>query len=216
MRRRYLCWMLGFCLWMGFSGAWAKQVTVLVLGDSISAAYGLSTDAGWVSLLKQRLAQTAPCWQVINASISGETTSGGLVRLPALMQQHHPQIVLIELGGNDGLQGLSPTLIKQNLVTLLTQSQTEVKQSFLLGIPVLPNYGHDYHQALLSAFRQAAAQTHAIYLTDILSGLRPPPSDDFQADGIHPSVTAQTQILANIWPQLAPWLTCESMSSHGS
>jgi len=157
--------------------SYGAEKKLLVLGDSISAGYGLSQGQGWVTLLKKRLVQQGYDYQVVNASISGETTQGGLTRLPKLLRQHQPDLVLIELGGNDGLRGLPLTLMRQNLSRMIDLSQKAGTQPLLLGIQ-LP----------------FILEKIALY------------PELMQADGIHPKAQAQPQLLNNIWPSLNPLL----------
>ncbi|WIX33782.1 arylesterase [Salinicola sp. JS01] len=179
----------------------AQAHTLLVMGDSLSAAYGIDPQAGWVSLLERKLGKGYP---VINASISGETTSGGAARLPELLKQHHPDIVLLELGGNDGLRGLSPQQMKVNLAKMVERSRAEGARVLLLGIEVPPNYGPAYTNAFRNVFTQLADE-HDLPLVPFL--LEDVDLDSMlQADGIHPTAEAQPIILANVWAKLEPML----------
>lgn len=179
----------------------AQAHTLLVMGDSLSAAYGIDPQAGWVSLLEHKLGKGYP---VINASISGETTSGGAARLPELLKQHHPDIVLLELGGNDGLRGLSPQQMKVNLAKMVERSRAEGARVLLLGIEVPPNYGPAYTNAFRNVFTQLADE-HDLPLVPFL--LENVDLDSMlQADGIHPTAEAQPIILANVWAKLEPML----------
>lgn len=178
--------------------------TVLVMGDSLSAAYGIDSDAGWVDLLRQRLNGESTDWHVINASISGETTDGGLRRLPALLTKHQPEIVIIALGANDGLRGFQPPAIKQRLAEMIALSQANAKV-LLLGIEIPPNYGAAYTSAFRNIYSSLATEYNTallpFMLDDIYDG-----DGMMQADGLHPTAQAQPKILDNIWPKLSPLL----------
>ncbi|MDG9924176.1 MULTISPECIES: arylesterase [unclassified Pseudomonas] len=198
-------------LWM--SGAltlmlWAQGTlagTVLVVGDSISAALGLDTRQGWVSLLQNRLHEGGFAHQVVNASISGDTSSGGLARLPALLSQHQPQLVIIELGGNDGLRGQPPAQLQQNLARMVDASTAAGAKVLLLGMRLPPNYGQRYTQAFAQVFSDVAVDKQVPLVPFLLEGVGGVPGM-MQADGIHPAVAAQPQMLENVWPTLEPLL----------
>lgn len=179
-----------------------ERKTLLIVGDSLSAAYGIDSDAAWVELLRQRLEQEAPdSWQVTNASISGETTDGGLRRLPTLLETHNPAIVVIELGGNDGLRGFPPDVIRNNLAQLITLSQQRGAQVLLAGIEIPPNYGPRYTALFTDIYSSLAAEYNVAFLPFLLADIY----DDelmMQADGIHPTAQAQPLLLDNIWPEL--------------
>jgi len=182
-----------------------KAPVLLVLGDSLSAAYGLDREAGWVSLLEARLGELSPEVRVVNASVSGETTAGGLSRLPALLDSHQPALVIIELGANDGLRGFEPALIRDRLAALIQAARAEGAEVLLLGVPLPPNYGAVYTQGFQAVFQELAA-THGVALVpDILAGIAEN-RQLMQADGLHPSAEAQPRLLANLWPRLAPLL----------
>jgi len=198
-------------LWM--SGAltlmlWAQGAlagTVLVVGDSISAALGLDTRQGWVSLLQNRLQEGGFAHQVVNASISGDTSSGGLARLPALLSQHRPQLVIIELGGNDGLRGQPPAQLQQNLARMVDSATASGAKVLLLGMRLPPNYGQRYTQAFAQVFSDVAADKQVPLVPFLLEGVGGVPGM-MQADGIHPAVAAQPRLLENVWPTLEPLL----------
>lgn len=188
-------------------------VRVLVLGDSISAAYGIDIEQGWVTLLQQRAQQQ--CGQnsvnqvlVNNASVSGETTAGGLARLPALLDgsaQPAPDIVVIELGGNDGLRGLSPIAMRQNLLSMVQQSLAAEAEVVLLGMLIPPNYGEAYVQLFTTAFEHVANETGVAFMPFFLEDVGG--NDDLmQADGIHPAANAQPILLDNAWPLVGPMI----------
>lgn len=182
----------------------AKPATLLVLGDSISAEYGLPRGSGWVALLTQRLQQQGKSVQVVNASISGDTTSGGRSRLPTLLAQHQPGIVLIELGGNDALRGLSLKATRDNLLAMVQAAQQAGARVLLLGMQVPPNYGADYAQGFADLFASVARQRKAGLVPFLLKGIadQADPTRLFQSDRIHPSVQAQPRMLDNVWPEL--------------
>lgn len=178
--------------------------TVLVMGDSLSAAYGIDSDAGWVNLLRQRLNSEATEWQLINASISGETTDGGLRRLPDLLSKHQPEVVIIALGGNDGLRGFQPSAVKQRLADMIELSQVEA-DVLLLGIEIPPNYGTAYTNAFRDIYSSLAAEYDTALLPFMLNNVYDG-NGMMQADGLHPTAQAQPKILENIWPALSPLL----------
>lgn len=185
--------------------AWSSEErTLLVVGDSLSAAYGIESSAGWVSLLEKRLSQTDANWQVKNASISGETTGSALDRLPELLTRHQPDLIIIELGGNDGLRGFSPKRIHENLAAMIEQSQPEA-DVLLVGMEIPPNYGKAY----TTAFRKIFVNLAEDYDTALVPFLLADVYDQngmMQADGIHPEAEAQSQMLNNVWPELKPLL----------
>jgi len=189
-----LCWVQG-----------ALGGTVLVVGDSISAAFGLETSQGWVHMLQQRLDSEAPEYQVVNASISGDTTVGGRSRLPTLLDEHAPAIVILELGGNDGLRGQSPVQLKQNLAAMVEQSQEVGARVVLLGMRMPPNLGQRYTTAFAKAFDSLAAEQELPYVPFFLEGVGGV-AQMMQADGIHPTAAAQQRLLDNLWPVLEPLL----------
>lgn len=179
-----------------------------MLGDSLSAEYGLARGSGWVALLEQRLAREKLAWQVINASISGDTTSGGRSRLPALLQQHRPQVVIIELGGNDALRGLPLSMTQANLAEMAKLAKAAGARVLVAGISVPPNYGRSYSEALLALFGTVAKAEGAALVPFLLSGVADAPNADalFQPDRIHPKAEAQSRMLDNVWPVLRPLL----------
>lgn len=189
------------CL-MAIGSVQASQNIMLILGDSLSAAYGVQTEQSWVALLRNRLAkQGLDHWQVVNASISGETTDGGVRRLPELLRRHSPEVVIIELGGNDGLRGFPPTVIEQNLEQLIRLSRDAGAKPLLVGIQIPPNYGPRYTE-LFADIYPTLAERHDIALVPFfLAGIY---NQDgmMQRDGIHPSAEAQPRLLDNVWPPL--------------
>lgn len=176
--------------------------TLLVMGDSLSAAYGIEQDEGWVTLLQERLGERA---QVVNASISGETTSGGRQRLADLLDQHSPDIVVLELGGNDGLRGLAPQQMQANLATMIEQSQAIDAEVLLLGIDIPPNYGQAYRDAFTGVYHQLADEFDVTLVPFLLESVALD-AELMQDDGIHPTAAAQPTILDNVWPALEPLL----------
>ena len=180
--------------------------TVLVLGDSLSAEYGLVRGKGWVPLLQGRLATENINAEIVNASISGETTSGGRTRLAALLKQHQPDIVVIELGGNDGLRGLSLQATEDNLRAIIAASQKIKATALLVGMKIPPNYGRDYTQKFSGLYPKLAKETKSPVVPFLLEGMLDKPQL-FQADRIHPTAEAQPILLDNVWPHLKPLLT---------
>ena len=178
---------------------------LLVLGDSISAGYGLEPQQGWVSLLQQRLAEHGSDLVVINASISGDTTNGGLSRLPRLLEQYRPEILVLELGANDGLRGTSLALIETNLQRLIKMGQQAGAQVLLLGMRIPPNYGRRYSEGFYQLFSRAANATDSAYLPFLLEGVGGV-AQLMQADGLHPNQQAQQRLLENGWSALQPLL----------
>jgi acyl-CoA thioesterase-1 len=179
--------------------------TVLVVGDSLSAEYGIARGTGWVPLLGRRLAEKYPAYQVVNASISGDTTSGGITRLPGLLEQHHPAIVVLELGSNDALRGLSLAMTEQNLATMAQRASSAGAAVVIVGMQIPPNYGRDYTQRFMQLFPKVAAETHARLVPFLMEGIATD-RDLFQADGMHPNENGQPHLLDNVWPVLQPML----------
>jgi len=179
-----------------------------VVGDSLSAEYGLARGAGWVALLEQRLAREKLAWQVVNASISGDTTSGGRARLGALLKAHQPRVVVIELGGNDALRGLPLTMTQDNLTAMTRQAQAAGARVLIAGMAVPPNYGRAYGEQFLQLFATVAKAEKAALVPFFLAGVADGPNADdmFQPDRIHPKAEAHPVMLANVWPVLRPLL----------
>lgn len=177
---------------------------ILVVGDSLSAEYGLKRGTGWVALLERRLAGENIVARVVNASISGETTSGGRTRLPALLTQHKPTHVVIELGGNDALRGLPLNGTEDNLAQMTQAAQKAGARVLLVGMQVPPNYGSDYTKRFSGLFGKLARQYKAALVPFLLQGVADAPDARalFQADGIHPRAEAQGKMLDNVWPEL--------------
>lgn len=178
---------------------------MLVLGDSLSAEHGLARGTGWVALLQNRLHEEKIDAVVINASISGETTSGGKVRLPALLEQHHPSVVVLELGANDGLRGLSLAANEANQRAIITASKQTRAKVLLLAMRLPPNYGGDYAQQFFALYAKLAKETRSALVPFFLEGIADQPQL-FQPDRLHPTAEAQSIVLENIWPHLKPLL----------
>jgi acyl-CoA thioesterase-1 len=178
---------------------------MLVVGDSLSAEYGLPRGSGWVNLLSQRLAVSHPQWKVMNASISGETTAGGRSRIESLLKTHRPALLVIELGGNDALRGLPLASTQENLLFMAQQAKLQGARVLLLGMKVPPNYGADYNEQFAKAFAQVAKQTQSRLLPFFLEPLTAQ-GDWFQSDRIHPNEKAQSLMLQHTWPLLEKML----------
>ena len=185
-----------------------KPGPVLVLGDSLSAEYGLTRGKGWVQLLQQRMDDEKIPRKVLNASISGETTSGGRSRLPSLLTQHQPALVVLELGGNDALRGLALQSTQSNLQAMVKASKDSGAQVLLVGMQVPPNYGTAYTEQFASMFEKIASEQKLPLVPFLLSGFgdAPDAAQWFQSDRIHPNAKAQPLMLNNVWPKLKPLL----------
>lgn len=179
--------------------------TVLVVGDSLSAEYGIKRGTGWVPLLSARISEQYPKFQVVNASISGDTTSGGVARLPALLRQHAPAVVVLELGANDALRGLPLNMTEQNLRTMAQAARKADADVLIVGMQIPPNYGRDYAQRFAAVFSKVAKDEKARLVPFLMEGIATNRAM-FQADGIHPNEDAQPQLLDNVWPALRPLL----------
>ena len=188
---------------------------LLVVGDSISAAYGLPVEAGWVALLQQYFEQREFSVAVINASISGDTTQGGLSRLPDLLRSHTPAIVILELGANDGLRGFPPQLISDNLQQMIQQSKQGGARVLLLGMRIPPNYGAKYTSMFYNNYQQLAEQEQIALVPFLLEGVAAEPGM-MQADGLHPTAAAQDTLLQNVLPALLPLLDGEQVQQSRS
>ena len=183
----------------------ANGPNLLVLGDSLSAAFGIEQQQGWVALLQNRLDQKNHDYKVINASISGETTSGGLSRLPALLQRFKPSIVILALGANDGLRGLSIKQMQTNRTSIIEQSKNEAATVLLIGIQPPPNYGPAYTQQFQDTYNQLASSQNVPLVPSLVNGIGENKTM-FQQDGLHPTAKAQPTLLNNLWPSLKPLL----------
>ncbi|MFM9914982.1 MAG: arylesterase [Rhizobacter sp.] len=177
--------------------------TVLVVGDSLSAEYGLKRGSGWVALLEQRLFSEQVSARVINASVSGDTTSGGLSRLPTLLTQHRPTLVILELGGNDGLRGLPLADTRRNLGQMAQAVKAAGARVLVVGVQIPPNYGRRYNDELAELF-VTVARTEGTALVPFL--MKDVPDEQYQADRIHPMEVGHPTMLANVWPALKPLL----------
>jgi acyl-CoA thioesterase I len=184
------------------ANAYSAPKTVLVLGDSLSAEYGLTRGSGWVALLDKKLKAEKIDATVVNASISGETTSGGRARLPALLAQHKPDIVVIELGANDGLRGQPVAATEDNLRSMIELASKNKARVLLVGMRMPPNYGREYTERFFGMYKALATRYKAPLVPFMLEGVADKPKL-FQADRLHPSAEAHPVILANIWPAFA-------------
>jgi acyl-CoA thioesterase I len=197
--------LLFLCLVLVGLGARADAPTVLVLGDSLSAAHGMRVEQGWVSLLQERLTASGYGYRVVNASASGETTGGALARLPRALARHEPAVVIIELGGNDGLRGLPVADVRSNLDALVRLSRKSGAAVLLIGMRIPPNYGPTYTKSFHDLYAEVAASKHVALVPFFLDGIA---LDDalMQEDGIHPNAAAQPKLLDQVWPRLKPLL----------
>lgn len=182
--------------------------TVLVVGDSLSAAYGIDKQRGWVALLQQRLQQESPAYQVVNASISGDTTRGGLSRLPAALKRESPAVMILALGANDGLRGFPPERTRENLRRMIHQARDAGASVLLLGIKLPANYGSVFGEKFHRIYLDLAAEEQVQLVPFFLEGVAET-RELMQADGVHPGVEAQPRILENVWAGLDPLLDDE-------
>jgi len=193
-------------LWVAALPAYAETPALLVFGDSISAGYGLArVDRGWVALLQAKLKSEGYGDEVVNASVSGETTAGGLARLPRALSLHHPAVVLLELGGNDGLRALPIEQMRANLARMIDLAKNAGAKVLLLGMRIPPNYGPQYTEQFSAVYADLARDKHVPLVPFLLSDVALHP-DLMQADGVHPVEAAQPLLLATVWPTLAPLL----------
>lgn len=193
-------WLRLLCAaWLLIVFGMAQAQTLLVVGDSISAAYGIEIEQGWVAQLQQRLNERELSYQVVNASISGDTSAGGRTRLPALLEQHQPDLVVIELGGNDGLRGLSLVSLKDNLSAMVELARQQGSRVIVLGMRIPPNYGPRYTEGFYQVYQQLAQEQNVPVLGFFLEGIGGVPGM-VQNDGIHPTAAAQPLLLDNAWP----------------
>jgi acyl-CoA thioesterase I len=203
---RALKTLLLFCMLLASGApAMAAERSILILGDSISAAYGISPARGWVALLGERVKRERLDYIVANASISGDTTAGGAARLPRALEQHQPAVVVLELGGNDGLRGLPVAEMKRNLSAMIEQSRKSGARVLLVGIQIPPNYGPDYTEKFDAAFAELAKQ-HKIAMVPSLMEDFGDKADFFLPDRIHPTEAAQPLMLERVWKALRPLL----------
>lgn len=184
----------------------ASQNTLLIVGDSLSAAYGVPSETAWVQLLRNRLQSNGlKDWAVVNASISGETTDGGARRLPELLEENDPEVVVIELGGNDGLRGFPPNVIESNLASMIEKVQGSGARAVLVGMQIPPNYGQRYTEMFANIYPKLSDRYDTDLVPFFLDGIY---NEDnlMQADGIHPTEEAQGRLLDNVWPVIRPIL----------
>jgi acyl-CoA thioesterase-1 len=177
------------------------EKNILVFGDSLSAGYGIARDASWVNLLQQELRRSHPQFGVVNASISGETAAGGLRRIAKALQEHHPAVVIVELGANDGLRGNSLAAMRGNLSAIIGQAQRAKAKVLLVGMRLPPNYGKAYVDEFQNTFAQLAKKHRVALLPFLLDGVS---AEQFQADNLHPDSDAQTRIMGNVLQALRP------------
>lgn len=195
-------------LWLSVASVHAEsqsQDTVLVLGDSISAAYGLSIEEGWVAQLQDTLDENEIALKVINASVTGDTTANGLGRLKSLLNEYKPRMLIIELGGNDGLRGLSVKNLKANLISMAELANDFGAIPVVVSVQLPGNYGKAYNKLFANAFTTAAEETNAALVPSLFAGMDAS-AEWFQTDGIHPSASAQPLMLANVWKVIEPLL----------
>jgi acyl-CoA thioesterase-1 len=185
--------------------AHAATKSILVLGDSLSAAYGLAAERGWVALLGERLARERPDYRVVNSSVSGETSAGGRARIAGELARHRPAVVIVELGANDGLRGLPPAQMTDNLAAIVVAARKSGARVLLVGMKLPPNYGPDYTERFEAVFDELHKRYRTAWLPFLLEGFAER-QDLFQADNIHPAAPAQPLILQNVWPRLRPLL----------
>jgi acyl-CoA thioesterase I len=192
-------------VFIALQNAVASARTILVFGDSLSAAYGIRPEEGWVALLAQRLQSQEYGYQIVNASVSGETSGGGLERLPRAMQQHHPALVILELGANDALRGMPLATTQGNLAAMVRLSQSAGASVLLLGLRIPPNYGLRYTEQFAGMFPALAKQYHLPLVPFLLENVALDPQR-MQADGLHPNARGQLPILDTVWTYLKPLL----------
>jgi acyl-CoA thioesterase-1 len=200
---------LVFLLWCALASLHAAHAasppTILVFGDSISAAYGISVEDGWVALLQKKLTSQGYGYRVVNASVSGETTGGGAARLPRALELHRPAIVILELGGNDGLRGLPVEEVRANLDSMIRKSRAAGARVLIVGMRMPPNYGPAYSQKFQALYADLAQHYRAPFVPFLLQKVALN-GDLMQTDGIHPTARAQPALLDTIWPALEPLL----------
>ena len=192
-------------LLFGWLGAAQAASTILVFGDSLSAAYGMPRESGWVALLAQRLRSEAPAYRVVNASVSGETSAGGLTRLPALLDAHEPGLVVLALGANDGLRGLSLAQTARNLESMVALAEKHGGKVLLVGMRLPPNYGASYTGKFQALFSDVAKKRKVRLIPFLLDGIETR-AENFQSDGLHPTAQAQPVLLNTVWRELGPML----------
>jgi acyl-CoA thioesterase I len=196
-------------------GARSAPRSIVVLGDSLSAAYGIAQARGWVALLAERLQREHPDYSVVNASISGDTSAGGAARVAKTLAQHKPSILVLELGANDGLRGLPVAQMKQNLASMIEQAQKAGARVVLVGMKLPPNYGPDYTRAFEATYGELARQYKTALVPFLLEDFAEK-MELFQADRIHPTAEAQPLMMERVWKALQPLLKSESQVGFGS
>ncbi|HEX9627461.1 MAG TPA: arylesterase [Acidiferrobacterales bacterium] len=196
-----------FLFWLASGAAWAAPVApvILVVGDSLSAGYGIDVDDGWVALLAARLRDQGYPQRVVNASISGDTTASGRTRLPAALERHRPAIVILALGANDGLRGLPIDAMRDNLAAMIRAAQRRGARVLLVGIHIPTNYGKEYTERFHAVYGELAKRYRTALVPFLLDGVALEPAL-MQADGLHPAPAAQPRLLDNVWPKLTPLL----------
>jgi acyl-CoA thioesterase-1 len=199
---------VGAALVLSAASAYSASKTVLVVGDSLSAEYGLARGTGWVALLENKLKAENIDASIVNASISGDTTSGGRTRLPALLGQYHPSIVVIELGANDGLRGLPVATAQDNLRSMVKMAKQSHAKVLLVGMRMPPNYGRAYTDRFMDMYKQVSSDTKSPLVPFMLEGVAEKP-ELFQQDRLHPLASAHPTILANIWPKFSALIKSE-------
>lgn len=200
MSKFLVCLLFFFC----FSCPAGAKV-IVVFGDSISAGYGIEVQQGWVALLQDKLTQAGGGWRIVNESISGETTVGGLARIDGALKRHKPAIVLLELGGNDGLRGLSPVRMKANLAELIRRSRAAGAEVLLLAMKIPPNYGKRYTDLFYAVYQDLAREYQVVLVPFIMQDVALH-KELMQKDGFHPNQQAQPVIAGHVWPYLQPLL----------
>jgi acyl-CoA thioesterase I len=203
LRKRLFVGCLTLLLWLPLAAS--AGGTILVYGDSLSAAYGLPQDAGWASLLQARLKQKGMDYTVSNASVSGETTSGGAARIAAALKAYQPSVIIVELGANDGLRGLPPSEMRANLAKIVSSSQRAKARVLLVGMRMPPNYGETYTRAFAQVYPDLARKYKTALVPFLLQGMAER-RELFQSDDMHPTAAAQPILMENIWKALAPLL----------
>ena len=203
---------LGWLVWSGLillgaigTAQAATPNSILVLGDSLSAAHNIPVESGWVALLDARLRKMVPMWTAVNASISGETSLSGRNRLPGLLQKVHPSVLVLELGANDGLRGLPLPLLRDNLVAMIDSAQQAKVRVLLVGIELPVNYGPQYRDGLRAVYADLARTKHTALVPFLLDGVALDPAL-MQEDGLHPVASAEPKVLETVWNQLHPLL----------
>ena len=205
MRLTRLCILCLSCSIYFSSWAADEDITLLVYGDSLSAFYGIEQEQGWVNLLKSKLRSEKLPIDVVNGSVSGETTTGGLARLPAMLDSYQPELLILELGGNDGLRGLPLDLMRENLASMINLAKASGAEVILTGIQIPPNYGPRYTAPFFEIYSALAKQKLLPLVPFLIDGI-PQQPELMQNDGIHPRAEAQSMILDNVWPILKPQL----------